>query len=144
MWPVINRFEHQLDPFAELNQLHRRMNRLFQSAMDHSAEFPPVNVRGTADEVVVSAELPGVDADKLDLTVEGRVLTLAGERSAGPQDEKWVVYRQERLSGSFMRTVRLPFEVDNDRIAARYENGILHVTLPRSESTKPRRIQISS
>lgn len=144
MWPVMNRFEYQLDPFTELNRLHRRMNRMFQSAMDHTAEFPPVNVRGTADEVVVSAELPGIDPDKLDLSVEGRVLTLAGERAAAAQDEKWVVYRQERSTGAFMRTVRLPFDVDNDRITARYEHGILHVTLPRSEATKPRRIQISS
>ena len=144
MLPVMNRFEYQADPFTELNRLHRRMNRLFQTAIDRSTEFPPVNVHGTEDEVVVSAELPGVDPDKLDVTVEGRVLTLSGERPAPAGDDKQVVYRQERSTGAFMRTVRLPFDVNNEQIAARYEHGILHITLPRSEATKPRRIQIAS
>lgn len=144
MWPVINRFEQGLDPFAELNRLQRRMNQMFQSSLSSSAEFPPVNVAGTADEVVVSAELPGVNPEKLDLSVEGRVLTLSGEHAAEQRDENWVVYRRERPSGSFMRTVRLPFDVDPDRISARYEHGILRVTLPRSEAAKPRKIQIAS
>ena len=144
MWPVMNRFEQRLDPFAELNRLQRRMNQMVQSSLNSAVEFPPVNVAGTADEVVVSAELPGVNPAKLDLSVEGRVLTLSGEHAVESRDENWVVYRQERPSGSFMRTLRLPFDVDPDRISARYEHGILRVTLPRSEATKPRKIQIAS
>ena len=144
MWPVMNRFEQRMDPFAELNRLQRRMNQVFQSSLSSAVEFPPVSVAGTADEVVVSAELPGVNPAKLDLSVEGRVLTLSGEHASESRDENWVVYRQERPSGSFMRTVRLPFDVDPDRISARYEHGILRVTLPRSEATKPRKIQIAS
>lgn len=144
MWPTIHRVEHRLDPFAELNRLHRQMNRLFHTAMDQATEFPPVNIRGTEDEVLVSAELAGVDPDKLELTVDGRVLTLAGERPTDMPQDAGVVYRHERQTGSFMRTVRLPFDVDQNRIAARYEHGILHITLPRSEATKPRKIAISS
>lgn len=144
MWPVMNRIEYRLNPYAELNRLQRRMNQVFESSLSSAAEFPPVNVAGTADEVVVSAELPGVDPAQLDVSVEGRVLTLSGKHTGEPRDESWTVYRQERPSGSFMRTVRLPFDVDPDRIAARYEHGILRITLPRSEATKPRKIEIAS
>lgn len=143
MWPVMSRWETGLDPFSELNRLHRQMSRVFDGAA-RATEFPPLNVWGNAEEVRMAAELPGVDPDKIELTVTGNTLTLEGERPAEKFGEKDEVYRRERPVGRFVRTIRLPFEVDNDQIAARYEQGVLKVSLPRHESTKPRRITVQS
>lgn len=144
MWPLINSWEERVDPFRELERLHRQFNGGAGSRSRFSTEYPPLNVRGNAETVYVSAELPGIDPSKLDLTVTGNALTIAGERSPETIDENDVVYRSERPSGRFNRTVRLPYDVDNDQIGARYEKGVLTITLPRSEATKPRKIQVQS
>ncbi len=144
MWPVMNRWDAGLEPFQELNRLQRQVNRLFDGTLGGTASFPALNVWGNGEEVRVAAELPGVDPNKIELTVTGNTLTIEGERPETKLGEKEEWYRQERPVGRFARTVRLPFEVDNDQIAARYEQGILKVTLPRHEATKPRRINVES
>ncbi len=144
MWPIINQRDRRVDPFHELNRLHQQVNRLFDGAGSSGSSFPAINVRGNAEQVVVSAEVPGIDPDKLDITVSGNTLTFEGDRAAEELTEKDVVYRRERPAGRFVRTVRLPYEVDQDRITARYEQGILRVTLPRSEATKPRKISVEA
>ena len=144
MWPIINQWDRQVDPFHELNRLHREVNRLFDGAGPGGSSFPAVNVRGNAEQVVVSAEVPGINPDKLDITVSGNTLTLEGDRVVEELSEKDVVYRRERPTGRFVRTVRLPYDVDQDRITARYEQGVLRVTLPRSEATKPRKIAVEA
>lgn len=144
MWPIMSRWELDTDPFRELQRWHRQMNRLFDGGRSTSGNFPAVNVWGNAEEVRVAVELPGVDPDKIDITVTGNTLTLEGERPADTVSEQDVVYRRERVHDRFLRTLRLPFEVDNNKIAARYVNGILRITLPRSEETKPRKIQVQS
>ena len=144
MWPVMNRWGLEADPFSELRQLHRQVSRLFDGGGGASPEFPALNLWGNADEVRVAVEAPGLDPEKIELTVNGNVLSIEGERPADEVGENDVVYRRERLAGHFHRTVRLPYEVDNDRISARYVNGVLHISLPRSEATKPRKIQIEA
>ncbi len=144
MWPVVSRWELDADPFLELQRWHRQVNRLFDGGRTYKREFPSVNVWGNADEARVAVELPGVDPDKLDITVTGNTLTIEGERPVDTVGEQDVVYRRERVNGRFLRTLRLPFEVDNNKIAARYVNGILRISLPRSEETKPRKIQVQS
>jgi HSP20 family protein len=144
MWPILNSWEMGTDPFRELQRWQRQVNRLFDGPRGLSREFPAVNVWGNANEARIAVEVPGMDPEKIDLTVTGNTLTIEGERPAESVGEKDVVYRRERLDGRFMRTVRLPFEVDHDQIAARYENGVLYVNLPRSEATKPRKIQVQS
>ena len=144
MWPVMNRWELETDPFRELQQWQRQMNRLFDGGRSVSRAFPAVNLWGNADEVRVVAELPGVDPGKIDLTVTGNTLTIEGERVPEAAGEQDVVYRQERVNGRFLRTLRLPFGVENDKIEAHYESGILRITLPRSEETKPRKIQVQA
>jgi len=144
MWPAINRWDVGVDPFSELNRMHRQMGRLFDQDDPRGARFPAVNVRGNSDEVRVSAELAGVDPAKIELTVTGDTLTIEGDRPADQLGDNEEVYRRERLAGHFVRTVRLPYEIDNEKIAARYEHGVLKITLPRSEAAKPRRIQVQS
>lgn len=102
----------------------------------------PINVWEDENVLHAEADLPGVDPAKLEITVtEGNQLTITGERT--PPDVKgaaWV--RQERPSGRFTRMVELPVMVDPDRVEARYENGVLRLTLPKSEAAKPRKITV--
>lgn len=133
-------------PFGELRSLQREMNRLFDGYDSGTAmsRFPALNVWGNADNVVVTAELPGLQVDDLDLSVVNNQLTITGERKGDKPAEDSVCHRCERATGSFTRTVRLPFAVENDKVAAAYENGVLTITLPRHEATKPKRIEIAT
>jgi HSP20 family protein len=121
------------------------MNRLFDgydSGMELS-RFPALNVWGNADSVVVTAELPGLKVEDLDLNVVNNQLTMKGERKGDQPAEDAMCHRRERQTGSFVRTVRLPFAVENDKVTANYENGVLTVVMPRQEATKPKRIEIA-
>lgn len=144
MWPVMSRWELEADPFGELHRWQRQVNRLFDGSRGLDRDFPAVNVWGNANEARIAVEMPGMDPAKIDLTVTGNALTIEGERAPESVGEQDVVYRRERPDGRFLRTVRLPFEVENDKITARYEHGVLHITLPRSAATKPRKIQVQT
>ena len=105
---------------------------------------PRVDVMETENEFLLVADLPGVDPAKLDVTVtEGNQLTIQGERAA-PEVKGAAWVRQERPSGSFTRVVGLPALVDADKVEARYEQGVLRLTLPKHEAAKPRKIQVQA
>lgn len=133
-------------PFAELRSLQREMNRLFDGYDGGTAlsRFPALNVWGNSENVVVTAELPGVDAAGLDITVVNNQLTIKGERKEEKPAKDAVCHRCERGVGTFIRTVRLPFAVDGDKVAAKFDNGVLTITLPRPEAAKPKRIEIKA
>ena len=105
--------------------------------------FPQVNLAQDKDNVYVEVLVPGVDAKDLELTVMRGTLTLSGERKDVTNTEKtWL--RRERGLGKFMRTIDLPNEIDSDRVVARFDNGVLLVTLPIQEKAKPRRISVKA
>jgi HSP20 family protein len=133
-------------PFDELRGLQREMNRLFDGYEGGTAlsRFPALNVWGNGENVVVTAELPGIDTAELDINVVNNQLTIKGERKEDKPAQDAVCHRCERGAGKFVRTVRLPFAVESEKVAARYENGVLTITLPRHEATKPRRIEIKA
>lgn len=133
-------------PFGELRSLQREMNRLFDGYESGTAlsRFPALNVWGNADSVVVTAELPGLQVEDFDLSVVNNQLTIKGERKGDKPTDDAVCHRSERKIGSFVRTVRLPFAVENDKVAATYTDGVLTITLPRQEATKPKRINIAT
>ena len=106
--------------------------------------FPLVNVSHDDDNFYVRAELPGVKASDLQLSVTGRKLSIGGKRDLPEESAKVSYHRKEREGGSFSRSIELPADFDRDKIDARYENGILTVTLPRSEATKPRQIPVKA
>lgn len=143
IWPV-TRFDWTLDPFQELHQLQREMNRIFADYPAAASQFPALNLWSTPEQAVVQAEVPGVDPKDVDVSVVGNVLTMEGERKADAGVAGEAYHRRERGEGKFLRSVRLPFEVEADRVQARYEHGVLRITLPRKESTKPRRIAIAA
>jgi HSP20 family protein len=93
--------------------------------------------------VIVTAEIPGVKLDDIDLTVHQNTLTIKGRREAEAKEPEASFHRRERSFGPFTRTVALPFNVDADQVKASAHNGILRVELPRPESDKPRKIKIS-
>jgi HSP20 family protein len=134
-----------LDLLNEVDRLQEQMNRLFSGAAAiPTANAPALNIWASDDGLMASVELPGIDPNKLDISVDGDVLTLRG---AYPEEqlkegEAWV--RQERPTGSFVRTFQLPFRVETDKIDAKYKNGVLYLTLPRAEAEKPKRISVKA
>lgn len=127
-------------PFRELRRLQEEMDRLTRTATAPQG-FPAINVYAHQDGIVITAELPGVKEDDLDITVHRDTVTLRGER----QDQtEGAHHRRERRSGPFGRTFSLPFQVDPERVEAKLRNGILTLTLHRHEQDKPKRIRVGA
>jgi HSP20 family protein len=129
------------DPFRELRRLQEEMDRLAGAFTPAATGFPAVNLYAGRDGIAILAELPGVAKDELEVHAHRDTLTLRGTRRPAAEDEA-AYHRRERRSGAFTRTIQLPFRVDPERIEARLENGVLHLSLPRPEEDKPRRIAI--
>jgi len=131
------------DPFAELRRMQSEMNRLFGGFTAATArDFPPINIWLGQNSVVVTAELPGVTAADVNLSLQEDVLTLDGQREPKTQQENVNWQRRERAYGTFSRAVQLPFRVDPDKVQARFDNGILEVELERLEADRPKKIEI--
>jgi HSP20 family protein len=135
--------------FNEVNSVQEDLARLF-GRMGPFAPGPgvataaPVNVWEDDHALYVEVDLPGIDPAKLDITVtEGNQLAIQGERAA-PEIAGATWVRQERPVGQFVREVQLSALVDADKVEARYENGVLRLTLPKHEAVKPRKIQVKS
>jgi HSP20 family protein len=131
----------------DLAALQGEFNRLFGAdglpGRAPRFRYPPLNVWQSEDGVVVDVELPGVEADSVDVTVANGVLTVSGKRD-GMDDEKVGNIRRERATGDFSRSVRLPFRVEEGGIAATYRHGVLRISLPRAEEDKPKRITVKA
>ena len=106
--------------------------------------FPALNAGGTPQTIEVYAFAPGIDPATLEVVVERGTLTLAGERKSSlpAEDRKTKVHINERFSGRFRRVVSLPDDADPDAVEAGYRDGVLHISVRRSESARPRRIEI--
>jgi HSP20 family protein len=103
---------------------------------------PTVDVYETDTAIVVKAELPGVDKEQIRVDVEGRILTLKGERKSENEAKEENYYRRERTYGSFERSFTLPAEVDSDSIKAEYKDGVLKIEVPKPEEKKPKHITV--
>ena len=106
--------------------------------------LPPVDIQETDDAFVVSADLPGLSKDDIDISLEDGVLTLAGERKFSNDETEGKTFRRiERSYGAFRRSFTLPQGVDAEKVNATFGDGVLHLTLPKSATAKPRKISIS-
>lgn len=133
--------------WQEMDRLQREMNRLFQNAdtvRRQAPAYPAMNVWTNEDGLVITAEVPGVSADDIDISVVGDTLTLRGVRSPDPVGEGSRYHRQERGYGKFTRTLQLPFPVKVDDIEATFRNGVLNIRMPRAEEDKPRKISVKT
>jgi len=104
---------------------------------------PSLDVSETKNNIVVKAEAPGIDPKDIDISLTGDVLTIKGEKRQEKEEKDENYHRVERSYGVFARSVRLPLEVQSDKIEASYKNGILKITLPKSEEAKKKEIKIT-
>ena len=148
------------NPVRELEALRREVERAFESYGVESwvapgwraaflpgrsaRTYPLLNMSEDKDHVYVEALAPGVDPATLDISVTGETLSIAGEKQAITADVKpEAFHRNERGAGRFVRTIELPVAVDHDKVTADYRNGILRITLPKSEVAKPKQITVN-
>ena len=139
------------DPFRDLVTLRDRMNRLFEDMspaagegkeLAASAWTPSVDIYETENEIVLTAELPGIDEKDVEIKVEDSTLTIRGERKLEKETKQENYHRIERAYGSFFRSFTLPNYVDQDKIEAIRENGVLKVHMPKKPEIKPRTVKI--
>lgn len=104
--------------------------------------IPAANIYQDSDSVIAELDLPGIDPDKVDITVENDVLTVSGSREEKEETKKEDFYRREVRVGSFTRSMILPMTVKGDQAKADYKDGVLKVTLPKAEEMKPKKIKV--
>jgi len=134
-----------LNPWQGMDDLQQEMNRLFSAYVPSrrsAHEYPAVNILANDEEAVVTAEIPGVKAEDIDISVNGETVTLKGTRQADEIPEEACCYRKEHGYGSFSRSIELPYRVDAEKVEAVFDKGILSVKLPRSEEDKPKKIAV--
>lgn len=136
-------------PWQEMARLRREMNRVFNNMQPSfgtrvSSGYPSMNVWANEDGLVVTAELPGIDIQSLDISVVNNTLTVKGARAPEKLQEGEVYHRREREYGNFTRSFQLPFDIEANAVAATYEKGVLQINLPRAEADKPRKITVKA
>ena len=136
--------------FDDFQTFHNRFNRIFSDMGGHPvvsddplrAWSPLCDIQEDSDQIVVKADLPGVDLDDLDIEVEKNVLVIRGERKREKEVKSENLYQTERFHGSFSRSFKLPATVNNEKIRAEYRDGVLSITLPKLEAAKPLKIKV--
>jgi HSP20 family protein len=139
------------DPFQDLLSLQDEMNRVFDRAVGQTTRgqatrswAPALDIAERKDAYLVTVELPGVNPDDIDVTLENNLLSIQGERRQAQDSADEQFHRVERAYGTFRRSVSLPSTVRADAIQASYENGVLQLLVPKAEEAKPRKIAISA
>jgi len=135
------------DPFANMQRLSSMMDDMFDGAPSWGAAeqgYPPVNMWAGEASLAVTAELPGLSADDIDLSIDERSLTIRSKKALKPEKEGVTWHRRERPHVSFSRTIELPVRIDPDRVKARFVNGLLEIEMQRPESDLPRKLKITA
>ena len=140
----------RLEPFRGLSTLQEQFNRLFNESFRNQPEesalttwAPAVDIYETPNELVVKADLPDVNDKDIDVRVESNLLTIRGERKFEKSVSEENYLRVERTYGAFSRSFSLPNTVNAESIGAEYKNGVLTVTLPKREESKPRQVKVT-
>jgi HSP20 family protein len=136
--------------FPELARLQQQLDEVFQAGTGANIRasrgaFPAVNLGTSPESIEVLAFAPGVDPKALQITIDKGLLVIAGERKgdARQRSEGDTVYAQERFTGSFRRVVSLPEDADPTKVEARFRDGMLHISVSKRESSKPRQITVN-
>ena len=146
----------RFDPFRDLATLQDRIDRLFEDrqgrgqsfwgtgeALEGAAWAPAVDIVETDNEIILKADLPGVDPKDVDIQVHDGTLTLRGERKFESDVNEDNFRRAERAYGSFVRSFTLPQTVDAEHVSAQYRNGVLELKLPKRPEAKPKQIKVA-
>jgi HSP20 family protein len=141
------------NPLSEMEKFHHEMNRLFDLGVVGKPDpegsllsgywSPAVDVMDKKDQVVVKVDLPGLKKDDIDVSIENNVLSIRGEKRQESEHTEGDVIRSERYYGSFNRVFSLPAGVDSTKVNAKFENGVLELTLQKKEEAKPKQIKIN-
>ena len=135
-----------ISPLGRLTNLREELEHLFESPLSRATEFlgwtPAFDVYEEKDNFVVKAELPGMKKEDINVSLHDGDLIISGERKSETKGEGTEVYRAERFFGKFQRSVSLPATVAANSVKAEYKDGVLTVTLPKSEEAKPRQIEV--
>lgn len=138
------------NPWAEFERIRQGLDELSRSygekgkPQGRANVFPPLNIYEEPDRLILTAELPGVKAEDLDLSIEGDTLTLQGKRENRQNEPDISYHRREIESGSFSRAITLPVKVDAERVAAKLNNGVLTISLMKASEVTPRQIIVSA
>ena len=141
----------ELTPFREFDRMSKEMDRLWDFFLEGGLRrrteeagewLPSLNVAETKNELVVKAEVPGMDFKDIDISLSDGVLTIKGEKKQEKEEKEADYHLVERSYGVFTRSIPLPQEVESDKISASYKDGVLKVMLPKSEETKKKEIRI--
>ncbi|MBI5181876.1 MAG: Hsp20/alpha crystallin family protein [Nitrospirae bacterium] len=140
------------DPFRDLLSLQERMNKLFEESLFRSGKdqedltvgrwSPSVDVMENEQEIVIKAELPGIELKDVEVLIKENLLTLRGERKFEKEEEKENYHRIERAYGAFQRVFTLPASVEQDKVKAKMKDGILEIRLPKAKKELPKKIEI--
>lgn len=139
------------DPFRDLVSIHDELNRRFGRTFDGTESLrptaagswmPSMDVVETEDRIVATLELPGIEPEDVEVSVEDSTLTVSGSREFSDEVKEENVHRLERRYGSFTRSIRLPQTVDTDGVEASFDKGVLTIEVPKVEQAKPRKIQV--
>lgn len=139
-------------PLRELEEMRNEMSRMFGWPAGHgesdgffdSLWSPAVDIVQEGDRLLVKADLPGMKKDEIEITLNGDTLTISGEKKRESEQKDDNTYRSERYYGKFSRSLVLPSTVDANKIDAVYKDGVLSLTIPKSEEARPKQIKIQS
>jgi HSP20 family protein len=141
------------DPVGEMVSLRQAMDRLFEDSFVSPSSWrtlaadqltPPIDVHETADELVITAALPGMKPEDVEITITGQNLVIRGEFKADESIERDQYLYRERRYGSFSRQLQLPMRVEGDQAQATFENGLLRLAIPKADEVKPRQIRVTA
>jgi HSP20 family protein len=139
------------DPFRDLITLREKMNRLFEDTFAARGEekdlmastwTPSVDIYETENDVVLTAEIPGIEEKDIEIKIEDNTLSIKGERKLEKETKEENYHRIERAYGTFYRSFTIPHNVDQNKIQAEQENGVLKITMPRKPELKPQKVKI--
>lgn len=139
------------DPFRDLITLREKMNRLFEDTFAARGEekdlmastwTPSVDIYETENDVILTAEIPGIEDKGIEIKIEDSTLSIKGERKLEKETKEENYHRIERAYGTFYRSFTIPHNVDQDKIQAEHENGVLKITMPRKPELKPQKVKI--
>jgi len=142
--------ETGLDVFQDIEDIQRQMNRLFEfnlarpgrTGVGGAILTPAVDIIDEKENIKVCADLPGMNKDEIEVTVENNVLTIKGEKKEERETKEKGYVRSERYYGAFHRSFTLPSGVDTNKVNANYKEGVLEITLPKREDAKTRQIKV--
>ena len=139
-------------PFEDLLNMHDELSRFFddffgerlpaRQSKEGASWIPRVDISENDDEIIVHADIPGMEKDNIKITLTDNVLSISGEKKIERDEKKANYHRVERVFGSFQRSFYIPTNVDASKISASYKNGVLEVKLPKKEEAKPKEIPV--